>query len=38
MIWLGIIIGFCLGVIGTSNVYDKKIKKANDLEELKKMI
>lgn len=38
MIWLGIIIGYCLGVIGYDYNIKKKIKNISDLEELKKII
>lgn len=35
---VGVIIGFIFGVYGASSVYNKKIKKADNLEELKKWI
>ena len=38
MIWLGIIIGFCLGVMGYDYNIKKKIKKVDSLEELKKIL
>lgn len=38
MFWLGIILGFCLGTLGAYDNFEKKIKKVNDLEELKKIL
>ncbi len=38
MFWLGIIIGTFIGGMVVTNSYKETIKKANDLDELKKWI
>jgi hypothetical protein len=33
---LGFVLGFCVGVVSDAKTYEKKIEKAETLEELKK--
>lgn len=38
MFWLGIMLGFILGICGAYSNFEEKMKVAKDIEELKKLI